>query len=99
MDDQGNNRPIIIVPLAFLAGNICISNATGFLLDGKYQDINTSSSKITQQTTFMKSMNSRMAVFEVRSDEKVLEPSQWKRVVAAFITGSNNELRKWPNGD
>lgn len=22
-----------------------------------------------------------------------------KRVVAAFITGSNNEFRKWPNGD
>jgi parafibromin len=98
-DDLLGSRAIIIVPSAFSPGNLNIDNAKSFLMDSVYFDPNQEQRNSHDSLVFKKNVLGKELTFEVHSNVRNFNKSDWKRIVAVFVQGSDWEFSDWPKNE
>lgn len=69
-----------------------------FLSDAVY--VNTDQDKIKDSsTTFKKEVLGKEIIFEIHDSVNKFTKSDWKKVVAVFVTGNNYEFKDWPKSE
>lgn len=104
-DDLKGSRAIIIVPASFYPGNLCLENAKRFLQDAVYTDPSqqqTSSEGVfltSSNNIFTRKFSGKEITFEIHSNVRNFTRSDWKRIVAVFVQGSDWEFSDWPKNE
>ena len=102
----GTSKLIIVVPSSFTEGNLCEKNAKAFLHDGKYINLNSPEedendliNEDTNDNNFFYKIQGKDLLFEICSNVRRFNKSDWKRVVAVFVQGDDWEFSDWPRSE
>lgn len=64
----------------------------------RYEEPTEEKINISEKQEIVKEIGRRKITFEIRNDVINFRAETWKRLVAVFIEGVNNEFRDWPDG-
>jgi hypothetical protein len=102
----GTSKLIIVVPSSFTEGNLCEKNAKAFLHDGKYINLNSPEedendliNEDASDNNFFYKIQGKDLLFEICSNVRRFNKSDWKRVVAVFVQGDDWEFSDWPRSE
>ena len=102
----GTCKLIIVVPSSFTEGNLCEKNAKAFLHDGKYINLNSPEedendliNEDASDNNFFYKIQGKDLLFEICSNVRRFNKSDWKRVVAVFVQGDDWEFSDWPRSE
>ena len=102
----GTSKLIIVVPSSFTEGNLCEKNAKAFLHDGKYINLNSPEedendliNEDASDNNFFYKIQGKDLLFEICSNVRRFNKSDWKRVVAVFVQGDDWEFSDWPKSE
>ena len=102
----GTSKLIIVVPSSFTEGNLCEKNAKAFLHDGKYINLNSPEedendliNEDANDNNFFYKIQGKDLLFEICSNVRRFNKSDWKRVVAVFVQGDDWEFSDWPRSE
>ena len=103
----GMSKLIIVVPSTFTEGNLCDKNAKAFLHDGKYINLNQLEEGEKDllidddivDNNFNYKIQGKDLMFEICSNVRKFNKSDWKRVVAVFVQGDDWEFSDWPRSE
>lgn len=103
----GMSKLIIVVPSTFTEGNLCDKNAKAFLHDGKYINLNQLEEGEKEllidddivDNNFNYKIQGKDLMFEICSNVRKFNKSDWKRVVAVFVQGDDWEFSDWPRSE
>ena len=102
----GTVKLIIVVPSSFTEGNLCEKNAKAFLHDGKYVNLNSLEEDENDllnddisDNNFYYKIQGKDLMFEICSNVRKFNKSDWKRVVAVFVQGDDWEFSDWPRSE
>ena len=102
----GTSKLIIVVPPTFTEGNLCDKNAKAFLHDGKYINLNSPEedendliNEDANDNNFFYKIQGKDLLFEICSNVRRFNKSDWKRVVAVFVQGDDWEFSDWPRSE
>ena len=103
----GMSKLIIVVPSTFTEGNLCDKNAKAFLHDGKYINLNQLEEgekdllidEDIVDNNFNYKIQGKDLMFEICSNVRKFNKSDWKRVVAVFVQGDDWEFSDWPRSE
>ena len=103
----GMSKLIIVVPSTFTEGNLCDKNAKAFLHEGKYINLNQLEEGEKEllidddivDNNFNYKIQGKDLMFEICSNVRKFNKSDWKRVVAVFVQGDDWEFSDWPRSE
>lgn len=105
-DGLRGNKAIIVVPSAFIEGNICFENAKEFLFNSNYINLKTCSEEERnkcyedcKKNSFNKSIHDKELLFEICSNVRSFTKNEWKRIVCVFVQGDDWEFKDWPKDE
>lgn len=92
-------KAIIVVPTlsSYVPGNICKANAKEFLKNAKYVNLKTDNNENKDESSYFKrTIQGKEIVFEIHDTVANFTKSDWKKVVAVFVSGNDYEFKDWP---